>query len=369
MHVPRIGTQLGADLSMFSMFKLLGPIGIGAVVGRTALISRIREDAYSGGTKVQGTEAMEVLKSIVVTPVMLAIAGNVVAEVVERLNSGEIPGIAHAYLSNHQERTALVELEEPIGTAVVEAAGELGASYYPVGSASRYEIGLLVYRVSRALMEADPALASRFIRVNPFRAGPDTVLRVLRRVDRECSIERCAVTPYVQTILGPKPPGTLGRVATHEHLLKFDDTAMVLDELAAFRAQGGSTIVEVSTLGIVEIADRAHHAERLAEISRDAGVQIVAGTGFYKEPRLPSFVMDWSMERLANHMITEIREGIGGTDHRAGIIGEVGSSNYQVFPTRGKGSTGCRARSGGDRSGNQHAHRTGDDGPRTTGSL
>ncbi|MFI5286051.1 MAG: aminotransferase class V-fold PLP-dependent enzyme [Candidatus Dormibacteria bacterium] len=180
MHVPRIGTQLGADLSMFSMFKLLGPIGIGAVVGREALIGRIREDAYSGGTKVQGTEAMEVLKSIVVTPVMLAVAGKVVAEVVERLNRGEIPGIAHAYLSNHQERTALVELEEPIGTAVVEAAGELGASYYPVGSASRYEIGLLVYRVSRALMEADPALASRFIRVNPFRAGPDTVLRVLR---------------------------------------------------------------------------------------------------------------------------------------------------------------------------------------------
>lgn len=65
-------------------------------------------------------------------------------------------------------------------------------------------------------------------------------------------------------------------------------------------------------------------------------MQIVAGTGFYKEPRLPSFVMDWSMERLANHMITEIRDGIGGTDHRAGIIGEVGSSNYQVFPTEEK---------------------------------
>ncbi|MFI5286052.1 MAG: phosphotriesterase [Candidatus Dormibacteria bacterium] len=144
------------------------------------------------------------------------------------------------------------------------------------------------------------------------------------------------MTAYVQTILGPKPPGTLARVATHEHLLKFDDTAMVLDELAAFRAEGGSTIVEVSTLGIVDIADRAQHAERLATISRESGVQIIAGTGFYKEPRLPSFVMDWSMERLANHMITEIREGIGGTDHQAGIIGEVGSSNYQVFPTEEK---------------------------------
>ena len=153
-------------------------------------------------------------------------------------------------------------------------------------------------------------------------------LRTLDRKPRSDSL--------VQTILGPKPPGTLARVATHEHLLKFDDTAMVLDELAAFRAQGGSTIVEVSTLGIVDIADRAQHAERLATLSREGGVQIIAATGFYKEPRLPSFVMDWSMERLANHMITEIRDGIGGTEHRAGIIGEVGSSNYRVFPTEEK---------------------------------
>ncbi len=144
------------------------------------------------------------------------------------------------------------------------------------------------------------------------------------------------MTALVQTILGPRPAGTLARVATHEHVLKFDNTAMVLDELAAFRAEGGSTIVEVSTLGIVDIADRAQHAERLAQISRESGVQIVAGTGFYKEPRLPSFVSEWSMERLANHIITEIREGIGETEHRAGIIGEVGSSNYQVFPTEEK---------------------------------
>ena len=96
MHVPRIGTQLGADLSMFSMFKLLGPIGSG-------LWSDVRADRSYPRRRLlrwhqmQGTEAMEVLKSIVVTPVMLAIAGKVVAEVVERLNCGEIPGVARAY--------------------------------------------------------------------------------------------------------------------------------------------------------------------------------------------------------------------------------------------------------------------------------
>jgi hypothetical protein len=40
-------------------------------------------------------------------------------------------------------------------------------------------VSALFYRLSRAMCEADPALAERMIRVNPFRAGPDTVVRVL----------------------------------------------------------------------------------------------------------------------------------------------------------------------------------------------
>ncbi|HYM49555.1 MAG TPA: hypothetical protein VET65_03170 [Candidatus Limnocylindrales bacterium] len=140
----------------------------------------------------------------------------------------------------------------------------------------------------------------------------------------------------VSTILGPVKPSELGPVSTHEHLLVFDDEAMVLRELAAFKDAGGSTLVECTTLGIVDIQHRGRHAERLAWLSRQSGVKIVAGTGFYKEPKLPSFVADWTVDQLAAHMIREIREGIGGTAHRAGIIGEVGSSNYRVFPTEEK---------------------------------
>jgi phosphotriesterase-related protein len=140
----------------------------------------------------------------------------------------------------------------------------------------------------------------------------------------------------VQTILGPRPASELGRVSTHEHVLVFDDESMLLDELSAFRTAGGSALVEMSTVGVVPIEQRRTHAERLAALSRQSGVDIVAGTGFYKEPRLPSLVAEWSVDELAAHMILELRDGIGGTSYRAGIIGEVGSSNYRVFPTEEK---------------------------------
>jgi phosphotriesterase-related protein len=142
--------------------------------------------------------------------------------------------------------------------------------------------------------------------------------------------------PAVRTILGPKAASELSRVSTHEHVLIFDDDDMLLDELGAFSLAGGGTIVEMSTVGVVPMEQRQAHAHRLAWISRHSGVNIIAGTGFYKEPRLPALVAEWSIDELAAHMIRELREGIGGTPYRAGVIGEVGSSNYQVFATEEK---------------------------------
>ena len=62
---------------------------------------------------------------------------------------------------------------------VLDVAWRFGAAPYPVGSQSRFETNVLIYRLSRAMCEARPDLAERMIRISPFRAGPDTVLRVL----------------------------------------------------------------------------------------------------------------------------------------------------------------------------------------------
>jgi hypothetical protein len=180
LQVPEIGIQLGADLSAFSLFKLLGEPGVGCVAGHRTLVDRIRADNYSGGTKIQGPVAVASLKGLVAAPVMQAIQAEVVDEVAARLEAGEVPGVARAHVANHQERGVLVELREPVAAQVVETAPRFGAAPYPVGSHSKVEVSAMVYRVSRAMLEADPELATRMIRINPFRAGPDTIIRVLQ---------------------------------------------------------------------------------------------------------------------------------------------------------------------------------------------
>src|SRR5439155_7401360 len=61
LKVPAIGVQLGADLSAFSCFKLLGPEGIGCLLGSQELVAGVRARNASGGGVVQGWTARQVL--------------------------------------------------------------------------------------------------------------------------------------------------------------------------------------------------------------------------------------------------------------------------------------------------------------------
>lgn len=187
MQVPKNGVELGADLSAFSLFKLLGEPGVGCVVGSSDLIARIRDDAYSGGSKIQGPVAIATLKNLVYAPVALAVSSEVVDSVLGNLQAGQVPGVRRANPGNHQERSILIELEQPIAKRVIEVASRWGATSYPVGSQSRYETHVLIYRPSRAMCEANPEAAERMIRVSPFRAGPATVIRLLREAIQAAS--------------------------------------------------------------------------------------------------------------------------------------------------------------------------------------
>lgn len=180
MKAEKIGVQLGGDISAFSLFKLLGPEGIGCIVGDSETIKAINELNYSGGSQVQGYEAMDALRSLVYAPVMLAIQKDVGDEVVERVNRGEIAGVKSAFIANAQSRVILVEFEEPIAKKVLKYTNELGAAPYPIGSESRYEIISMFYRVSGTFLKANPKLEDYMIRINPMRAGADTIMRILK---------------------------------------------------------------------------------------------------------------------------------------------------------------------------------------------
>lgn len=180
MKVKRIGVQYGADLSAFSLFKLLGPEGIGCVLGRKECIQKIIKSNYSGGGQVQGHEAMEALRGLVYAPVSLAIQAEVNNEIVDRLNKGEVPGVKNTFIANAQSKVVLVEFEDNIAKQILREAEVLGAAPNPVGAESKYEFVPMIYRVSGTFREADSTLEDRMIRINPMRCGSDTVIRILK---------------------------------------------------------------------------------------------------------------------------------------------------------------------------------------------
>ncbi|MBS4538733.1 aminotransferase class V-fold PLP-dependent enzyme [Clostridium sp. D2Q-11] len=179
MKAEKIGIELGADVSAFSLFKLLGPQGVGCVVGKKNIIEEIRRINYSGGSQVQGHEAMDALRSLVYAPVSLAIQAQEINKVIEILNAGRVEGVKSAFIANAQSRVILVEFEEPIAKKVLENSTKLGAAPYPIGAESRYEVTAMFYRVSGTFLKSDPKLEDYMIRINPMRSGSNTVLRVL----------------------------------------------------------------------------------------------------------------------------------------------------------------------------------------------
>ena len=187
MKTEKIGCEIGADLSCFSAFKLQGPEGIGLVVGKKEYIDRIRKMHYSGGCQTQGHEALDVLRGLVNAPVSLVIQAEVSNEVLERLKNNEIKGIKDAAIVNAQSKVLIVELEKENAKEVLKEAEKLGALPNPVGSESKYEIVPLFYKVSGTFLAKDPTLIDKMIRINPNRAGADTVIRILKE-----SIERAA---------------------------------------------------------------------------------------------------------------------------------------------------------------------------------
>ncbi|OEV08311.1 hypothetical protein AN218_27025 [Streptomyces nanshensis] len=180
-RVPASGVELGAEASCFSLFKLHGPEGVGAVVGSERLVERVHDDNYSGGGQVQGHQALDALRALTHVPVMWAVQSRTGTELAERLAAGEVPGVAEVRLANVQDRCVVVRLERPVARRLPECAARYGGAPYPVGANSRYEVAPLFYRMSSSSLDEQPELADWTVRINPMRAGAGLVLDILRR--------------------------------------------------------------------------------------------------------------------------------------------------------------------------------------------
>ncbi|KAG7278393.1 hypothetical protein CRUP_038556 [Coryphaenoides rupestris] len=106
----------------------------------------------------------------------------------------------------------------------------------------------------------------------------------------------------------------------HENLLLQQENSAVREELLAYRRAGGGSIVENTTAGI----DR--DLPTLRQMSRDTGVHVVGGAGYYVDSTHTEATRAMTVEQLTDVIVGEVLRGADGTDIRCGVIGEIGTS-------------------------------------------
>jgi phosphotriesterase-related protein len=163
------------------------------------------------------------------------------------------------------------------------------------------------------------------------------------------------MTGSIMTVTGPISPSTLGPTLMHEHILcdltnpawrdepaslaitletrhtldyrpmvpghhVLADESIAAHDLSAFRAAGGSAIVDLTTDGI---GPDPMGLKRLSELT---GVSIILGAGYYTDAYVDDGARHRPAEALAEIMVAQLTEGAWGTPVRCGVIGEIGVS-------------------------------------------
>jgi phosphotriesterase-related protein len=166
----------------------------------------------------------------------------------------------------------------------------------------------------------------------------------------------------INTVAGPISPEELGITLTHEHCLidlrpywrapaeaarrksseaavkittigqsrrdplgnrdnlVLSDVGLATKELREFRELGGSTVVDLT------LPDIGRDAKALRALARATGLNIIAGCGHYIQISHPQELADESIDSIENRLLREVQKGIGNTDIRAGVLGEIGTS-------------------------------------------
>jgi phosphotriesterase-related protein len=100
--------------------------------------------------------------------------------------------------------------------------------------------------------------------------------------------------------------------------LRLTSEAEAIEEMQHFKAAGGGTIVEATSIGL------CRDPEGLRRIARTSGVQVVMGASYYVHHYHPPEVASMSEAQIMEVIVRDVTEGADGTDIKAGLIGEVG---------------------------------------------
>jgi phosphotriesterase-related protein len=133
----------------------------------------------------------------------------------------------------------------------------------------------------------------------------------------------------VQTVQGAIDGEELGLVLVHEHV-RFRDEAVAaewpgrydeqaeldaaLEAVEAAKARGVETIVDPTAMF------GGRDVRFMKRVADQTGVRIVACTGIYSYDYLPHYFENRDVDVMAEHFVSDLQQGIQGTDIRAAFI-------------------------------------------------
>lgn len=124
---------------------------------------------------------------------------------------------------------------------------------------------------------------------------------------------------------------------THKDNMRLDSYEDAVDEVRMYRQAGGEAIVDVSP------KNNASDPELVRDVARETGITYVHGTAYYTRATHPEHVDESSLDDLTEEFVSDVVEGIGETDVRAGIVGEIGLSEDIHEQEEKVLRAGCRA--------------------------
>ena len=131
----------------------------------------------------------------------------------------------------------------------------------------------------------------------------------------------------VNSVMGPIDPKELGFTLMHEHIIcvnpsmsqafpdwinRRETISKAIKQLTETKQHGLKTIVDATPFNL------GRDIRLLREVAEKTDIQIIASTGFYHvdEP----FLIGWDIDHLVNLLLSEIENGIQGTNIKPGVI-------------------------------------------------
>jgi phosphotriesterase-related protein len=119
-------------------------------------------------------------------------------------------------------------------------------------------------------------------------------------------------------------------IAPNRDNMSLTDIRTAIEEIAHFKALGGRTVVDVTSVGL------ARDPNSLVRIARATGLTIVMGCGWYQKMFYGAEMDRLTVKELTSQIVRDIVVGAGGTTVRSGIIGEVGINGNPLTPNEMK---------------------------------